>query len=82
MIEDGKLPSDVGPPLPHKQAEPTGSSGEVVIYRTATLEDRSDVQHSYLSSAWDAGGAAGLLVATALELNDTESDATRSQAQS
>jgi hypothetical protein len=53
LIEDGTLPSDVGPPVREGQPVGGGSGEEVVIYRTATLEDRStSVEHSYVSSAW------------------------------
>jgi ankyrin repeat protein len=89
MIEDGRLPSDVGPPLRLTAAE--GSQGQEKYrdapartacgdHRTATLSERSTLDHAYASSVWDAGGVGGLLVQTALELCDTtESESTHSQ---
>jgi len=83
MIEDGRLPSDVGPPL---RSSPSPSAGQHArirdragVAQTATLAQRSSLEHAYAPSVWDAGGAAGLLVATALELCDTESDTTQSR---
>lgn len=90
LIADGRLPSDVGPPIRSIATEGTTQPGAYWDapgrasaahggYRTATLSDRSSLDHAYAPSVWDAGGAGGLLVQTALEICDTESETTYSR---
>ena len=87
MIADGRLPSDVGPPVRSIATEgatqagaqqywdaPGRASAAHGDYRTAMLSERSSLDHAYAPSVWDAGGAGGLLVQTALEICDTESE--------
>jgi ankyrin repeat protein len=88
MIEDGRLPSDVGPPLRltatdgSQDQEKYGGLADHVVrsgHRTATLSERSSLGHAYAASMWDAGGAGGLVVQTALDLCETESETTHSR---
>lgn len=95
MIEDGRLPSDVGPPIRSEAGGGETTEGAHVQKqyrdvlgradashngpRTATLSERSSLDHAYAPTHWDAGGIGGLIVTTALELCDTESETTHSR---